>query len=180
MCMYVSCICNINCTTCTMECSLLQSGLYPVALKITLKVDTLSYYGLICYMHLYFVSRCAVLCVVGCVLFYMWAHHNNSYQLFCWNGYNKLELEPTWQIEEGVKDIETLCIISLDKLVGVPFTDLWAGKSKKAQKGIKCFIKCLYLWCLLVCRDLCILRGNVENTYPRRKLNPWTQTRILP
>lgn len=180
MCMYVSCICNINCTTCTMECSLLQSGLYPVALKITLKVDTLSYYGLICYMHLYFVSRCAVLCVVECVLFYMWAHHNNSYQLFCWNGYNKLELEPTWQIEEGVEDIETLCIISLDKLVGVPFTDLWAGKSKKAQKGIKYFIKCLYLWCLLVCRDLCILRGNVENTYPRRKLNPWTQTRILP
>lgn len=54
-----------------MECSLLQSGLYPVALKITLKVDTLSYYGLICYMDLYFVSRCAVLCVVECVLFYM-------------------------------------------------------------------------------------------------------------
>lgn len=122
------------------------------------------------------ITLCGAVCCGMCLVLYV----SNSYQLFCWNGYNKLELEPTWQIEEGVEDIETLCIISLDKLVGVPFTDLWAGKSKKAQKRIKCFIKCLYLWCLLVCRDLCILRGNVENTYPRRKLNPWTQTRILP
>lgn len=32
----------------------------------------------------------------------------------------------TWQVEECVKDIKTLCIISLDELVWVPFTGLRA------------------------------------------------------
>lgn len=32
----------------------------------------------------------------------------------------------TWQVEECVKDIKALCIISLDELVWISFTDLRA------------------------------------------------------
>ena len=37
----------------------------------------------------------------------------------------------TWQVEESVKDIKALCIISLDELVWVPFTDLRAGGKRE-------------------------------------------------
>lgn len=43
----------------------------------------------------------------------------------------------TWQVEECVKDIKTLCIISLDELVWVPFADLGAEKRKGKTQNLR-------------------------------------------
>lgn len=43
----------------------------------------------------------------------------------------------TWQVEECVKDIKALSIISLDELVWVPFTDLWARQREKQKTVIQ-------------------------------------------
>ena len=43
----------------------------------------------------------------------------------------------TWQVEECVKDIKALCIISLDELVWVPFTDLRAGEKTRQELSEK-------------------------------------------
>lgn len=42
----------------------------------------------------------------------------------------------TWQVEECVKDIKALCVISLDELVWVPFTDLRTGKRENTRHGL--------------------------------------------
>lgn len=43
---------------------------------------------------------------------------------------------PTWQVEECVQDIKALCIVSLDELVRVPFTDLGAGKKEETRLNL--------------------------------------------
>lgn len=45
-------------------------------------------------------------------------------------GSNSVLRNLTWQVEECVKDIKALRIISLDELVWVPFTDLRAENKK--------------------------------------------------
>lgn len=78
-------------------------------------------------------------------------------------------LSLTWQVEECVEDIKALGVVSLDELVGVAFTDLWAGKHRRRDL-IGRMVECLcHVW-----------EMDVRNTHPRRKLNPWTQTRMLP
>lgn len=39
----------------------------------------------------------------------------------------------TRQVEECVKDIKALCVVPLDKLVGVSFTDIRAGRNETAR-----------------------------------------------
>lgn len=57
----------------------------------------------------------------------------------------------TWQVEECVKDIKALRIVSLDELVWVPFADFRPGKKTKHKPNRSFFVlrSCVHTYVLL-------------------------------
>lgn len=38
---------------------------------------------------------------------------------------------PTWKVKKCVEDVETFCVITLDKLVGIELSDVRAGREHR-------------------------------------------------